>query len=229
MKPLTLPSAAALVCPAAGTDRGGACSLSAVWHFPAFWLRQSAGLVLIAVLAVVALLASCTDDIETPYAQRPAFFRFQPVTAAPKTLLPALNSPGEWCTVRQHGAYYLFQSTQGMTDTYPQTQLDQYGKPLWAAGLIVGTPMVPEIGASGFAPVCFDLACPNCFETGGITRPVDITSASLGRAECSRCHRTYDLHNSGIVVEGASGTFNPRLYRYHCLYYPDQFLLVVQN
>lgn len=174
---------------------------------------------------ILSLLFSCVEDDESPYARRPAFFRFSPVTAAPKTLLPALGNPGEWCTVTLSPTHYVFTTPRGLKDTYPLTQLDQYGQPTWVSGLIVGTPVVPEMGASEFAPVAFDLACPSCFEEGGITRAVAITSTTLGRAQCSRCSRTYDLHNGGIVCDGARTAHDPRLYRYRCSYSNDAFVV----
>lgn len=188
----------------------------------------------VASFVVFLTTTSCIDEVETPYAQRPAFFRFSPVTAAPKTLLPALNNPGEWCTVTRNATHYVFTSAtassaqnggQHFTDTYPLTQLDQYGSVVWVSGLIVGTPAIPELGTNGFAPAVFDLACPSCFETGAIMRNLTISLDS--HATCSRCHRSYDLQNGGIIVSGASAPYEPRLFRYHCTYSNDSF--VVRN
>lgn len=190
------------------------------------WTVLSATLAAL-VVGTLALLFSCVDDDESPFARRPAFFRFSPVTAAPKTLLPALSSPGEWCTITLSTTSYVFRSATGMTDTYPQTQLDAYGRPTWVSGLIVGTPTVPELGYSDFAPVCYDAACPSCFEEDGITRQVVFTDLALGRVGCTRCRRTYDVNNGGIVIEGATSPRDPRLYRYRCIYSNDAF--VVQN
>lgn len=196
-------------------------SSASIFTFSHFHIFTSS----IASLAAALLLTSCVEDDESPYARRPAFFHFSPVTAAPKTLLPALGNPGEWCTVTLSPTHYVFTTPRGLKDTYPLTQLDQYGQPTWVSGLIVGTPVVPEMGASGFAPVAFDLACPSCFEEGGITRAVAITSTTLGRAQCSRCNRTYDLHNGGIVCDGARTPHDPRLYRYRCTYNNDAFVV----
>ena len=190
------------------------------------WTVLSATLAAL-IVGTLALLFSCVDDDESPFARRPAFFRFSPVTAAPKTLLPALSSPGEWCTITLSTTSYNFRSATGKTDTYPQTQLDAYGRPTWVSGLIVGTPTVPELGFSDFAPVCYDAVCPYCFEDGGITRQVVFTDVALGRVGCTRCRRTYDINNGGIVIEGASSPRDPRLYRYRCIYSNDAF--VVQN
>ena len=175
----------------------------------------------------VTTLTACVADNESPYARFAAFFRFTPVTAAPSSLLPALTSPGEWCYVSIQGTSYQFKSSTGKVDTYPKTALAQYGTTLWIGGLLVGTPTVPEIGATAPAPICYDIVCPNCFEEDGIQRSVTVSSASIGRATCSRCHRTYDLLNSGVVVEGATSARDSRLYRYLCHYVNNTF--VVQN
>lgn len=183
-----------------------------------------------AALLSVALgltAASCAGDDTSPWAQFGAFFQFRPVTAAPKTLLPALGNPGEWCYVTIEGQLYTFKSaTTGRTDTYPKTQLSQYGTTVWIAGLLVGTPTVPEIGGTTLAPMAFDLACPACHTLDGVRRSVSMTNAALGRATCSRCHRVYDLHAGGIVVDGAAKDEpNPRLYRYRCSYANDAFVV----
>lgn len=182
------------------------------------------------LLALTLILTTgCVSDEASPWAQFGAFFQFRPVTAAPKTLLPALGNPGEWCYVTMDGQSYQFRhATTGHTDSYPKTQITQYGTTVWVAGLIVGTPTMAEIGATTPAPMAYDLACPACHTTDGVRRSVTISNAALGRASCTRCHRTYDLQAGGIVIDGAqTGEPNPRLYRYHCTYANDTF--VVRN
>lgn len=175
---------------------------------------------------MAAILTACVGDDESPFARRPAFFRFSPVTAAPKTLLPALGgNPGEWCTITKQTGVYRFESlTTHLVDTYPLTQLDAYGTPTWVAGLIVGTPSMPDMSGA-FAPTVYDLVCPNCFEDG-ITRPVSITGVIPARAQCSRCRTTFDLDNGGIVID-SHADLPRRLFRYRCRY--DNNTFVVQN
>lgn len=173
-----------------------------------------------------AVFCSCISEADNPYAPRPAFFRFSPVTAAPHSLLPALTNPGEWCTVTKSTGNYTFHSlTTGKTDTYPLTAIDNYGSPTWVSGLIVGTPLSPDMDGR-FLPMVFDLVCPACFEEGGITRAVGIESVVPTRARCSRCNTLYDLDNGGIVIN-ASDAPSRRLYRYRCAY--DNNTLVVSN
>lgn len=181
---------------------------------------------LTALSAATLLLNACMPDQETPFAQRPAFFRFTPVTAAPKTLLPALGNVGEWCTITKNTNAYHFESlTTHHVDDYPLTQLDAYGTPTWIAGLIVGTPFSPDMNGN-FAPLVYDLVCPNCFEDGGIKRPISITTVTPASAVCTRCNTSYDLDNGGIVSESPE-PHPKRLYRYRCHY--DNNTFVVQN
>ena len=72
--------------------------------------------------------------------------------------------------------------------------------------------------------VCFDLACPNCYEEASITR--DLTLLENQRAKCGRCGRLYDLNNQGIIVDGEQGT---SLYRYRIQYYPSGNNMTVNN
>lgn len=173
-----------------------------------------------------AVLTACVSDDDSPYARRPAFFRFSPVTAAPSSLYPALGNVGEWCIITKQANAYRFESlTTHRVDTYPLTQLDAYGTPTWISGLIVGTPSSPDMSGL-FLPTAYDLVCPNCFEDDGITRPVSITEVIPARAQCSRCHTTYDLDNGGIVIDSPEPQPR-RLFRYRCRY--DNNTFVVQN
>lgn len=173
-----------------------------------------------------AVLTACVSDDDSPYARRPAFFRFSPVTAAPSSLYPALGNVGEWCIITKQANAYRFESlTTHRVDTYPLTQLDAYGTPTWVSGLIVGTPSSPDMSGL-FLPTVYDLVCPNCFEDDGITRPVSVTEVIPARAECSRCHTTYDLDNGGIVIDSPEPQPR-RLFRYRCRY--DNNTFVVQN
>lgn len=173
-----------------------------------------------------AVLTACVGDDESPYARRPAFFRFSPVTSAPHTLLPALGNPGEWCTVTIKGSVYDFRSvTTGKVDTPPLTALDNYGSPTWCGGLIIGTPLLPDMDGR-FLPVAYDIVCPNCFEEGGITRALGVEANGTATARCSRCGTRYDLDNGGLVID-TDPAAALRLFRYRCFY--DNNVFVVQN
>lgn len=184
---------------------------------------------LLAALSAAFGLTSCDGDADNIYSSRRAFFRFSPVTAAPKTLFPALNSPGEWCSVSVNGTYYNFSSANGQKDTYPISAADQYYAREWVSGLLVGTPSVPSISTNGFEVVCYDLVCPNCMEVDAVTRAVKFSGSSHHECvTCTRCGRVYNLQNQAVVSDGAvEGESNRPLFRYRCSYSNDVF--VVQN
>lgn len=173
------------------------------------------------LLAAAALLVSaCTDDIDGTYAKgQKAFIRIDDLTGLP-ALRAALQSPGLFCTLRLEGARYAVTDAQGKQQYKNLTAAEQnYGRVECIAGFIVGTPAIPDMNGQ-FIAVAYELACPNCWEEASIQR--SLAFAEPTSAQCSRCHRTYDLDNLGAVTAGASGK---RLYRYP-LYYNGQGLVV---
>ena len=183
---------------------------------------------LLAAITVATAFTACDTDADYIYSSRRAFFRFTPVTAAPKTLFPALKSPGEWCSVSVDGTHYRFSAPNGQTDSYPINASDQYYARQWVSGLLVGTPSVPSLSINGFEVVCYDLVCPNCMEADAVTRAVKFSSEQHESVTCSRCGRVYNLQNQAEVLAGAiEGEPNRPLLRYRCSYANDVF--VVQN
>ena len=74
-------------------------------------------------------------------------------------------------------------------------------------GIIVG---YSSLGNGLYA---FDNICPNCYDAG---RYQQLTWDNNGtRVKCSRCQRTYDLNNGGIIVTGEQGA---KLIRYMAQY-----------
>lgn len=70
-----------------------------------------------------------------------------------------------------------------------------------------------ELGTADYPYLCYDLCCSNCYSNDAIARNLSLEDG--GRASCSRCHRTYDLNNDGVVVSGDKGR---KLERYHINY-----------
>lgn len=73
------------------------------------------------------------------------------------------------------------------------------------------------IGCSSFndgAIYAFDGQCPNCY-SGGMTSYRLAFSQSGQWVTCPSCHRSYDLNNGGLVVQGDAGS---KLYRYRASY-----------
>ena len=155
------------------------------------------------------LLVACDDESDHLYSSYRAFFRYTYVETTPP-LLTATRNPGMWCAINFPNGNYHFLLNDGRTSyTHRPTAADNYGRPECIAGFIVGTPNIPDFNGQ-FPVMAFDLVCPECFTTASIQR--SLTIDAQGRATCSRCGRTYDLNNSGIVVGGDQSR---RLFRYH--------------
>lgn len=86
---------------------------------------------------------------------------------------------------------------------------------LYALGIDNGSGLF--IGCSSFndgAIYVFDGQCPNCY-SGGMTSYRLAFSQSGQWVTCPSCHRSYDLNNGGLVVQGDAGS---KLYRYRASY-----------
>ncbi len=160
--------------------------------------------------ALLAFSPSCSDTAENRYADTPAFLRIFPVTALP-SLHTSLNNNGYFCAVTYKKPYYYASGADGSHDQMNGTAMEAYGNPVYVSGIILGTPLLPDVNGN-FAPVAYDQVCRNCYDEY-INKPLTFSSATT--ATCSRCHRTYDLSTDGIVIEGPAGK---RLLRYHVFY-----------
>lgn len=174
---------------------------------------------MVAVL-VAMVLTGCTEDVENIYSNFRAFFRFTPVTSA-QPLYKALNNPGIFCTTEFSTSYIIFKGNNGDSYSAPRTALDQYGRPVYISGFIIGTPSVPDLKGN-FYTVAYDLVCPNCYDESYIQRKLHFEG--LEKMKCDACQRTYNLNNNGIVDGGENGR---PLFRYRLTYNSD--ILVVQN
>lgn len=174
---------------------------------------------------LLAAAAGCSGDVDNTYSSESAFFRFTPVTAA-SPLYSALNNPGVFCSVKLKSDVYHFSLADGKnSSTYTATALMQsYGRPVWGAGMIIGTPSVPEISGST-SPVVYELACPACYAVASLQ--IALTFSGAEELMCSRCGRVYDLANSGIEKGGAKDATH--LLRYRLTYAKDRDMVLVQN
>ena len=172
-------------------------------------------------LVFVALaLSSCGDAVvSNKYCSLPANFTFTPVNSISQ-LYTSCNSMGEWCTITAEGKKFVFRNLSG-TGEANQTALTGYsGFYMGLSGFIVGLPNLPEMDADFPIVTCYDLACSNCYAQSYVTRPLQLREGGL--AYCTRCQRTYNLNNIGIVSEGDSGK---PLYRYR-VYYTNNTLAI---
>ena len=68
------------------------------------------------------------------------------------------------------------------------------------------------------------MACSNCYEESNIAKRMILQES--GFAHCSRCQRTYDLNNQGIVSIGKGGR---TLFRYRVNYLASTGTLIINN
>ena len=156
------------------------------------------------------------------YSSLPAKFVMENTYQAP-ALYTACNSMGEFCTITSNGKQFIFKGSSKDASYVNLTALNGYsGFYLGLSGLIVGLPNILEIGKTESQVVCFDLACPNCYENYNITKPLTLNND--GTATCASCKRIYNLNNTGFISSGEAGR---ALYRYRVSYVNNT--LVVSN
>lgn len=168
------------------------------------------------VVLLLSLL-SCAGQTEQFYANLPARFRVQYVQTIPP-LSAALNGMGEFATITQRTNVYIYSNTQASVSS-PMTANDKYNY-MGLSGFIVGKPNIPPLGSDVSQVVCYDLACPNCYEEQVVTREMQLQAG--GKCYCRLCQRTYDLNNQGYVTSGTPGK---SLYRYRVTYQNNTLLI----
>lgn len=156
--------------------------------------------------------ASCgDDDVQNVYSSYRAYFRYDNVMSV-LPLYPALTGLGEYCTISAAGSYLYFRSLT-KSQQVNLTAVAYYQKYVSIAGFIVGRMNVPDMNTGAVELVAYDLACPNCYADDYISRPLTLKEG--GFAYCSRCKRTYNLNDAGLISSGEKGR---KLERYRISY-----------
>lgn len=156
---------------------------------------------------------SCKEEVQNTYSNYPAYFVCTTVNTIPQ-LNAAMNGLGVFATIVYDRNRYLFANENGNATPVNPTAISSHSSVrMGLSGFIVGLPNIPELGASQSAPVCYDLACPNCYSAYNITRALQLKEG--GYTSCTSCNRTYNLNNQGIVSSGDAGA---SLFRYHIYY-----------
>lgn len=152
----------------------------------------------------------------------PARLTIENVQQAP-VLFTACESMGEYCTITSDGQSFNFTDATNYTSSINITAMNSYsGYYLGLSGFIIGKLTVPEIGEDKVRVVCYDRACPNCYQDYSITKPLVLQTG--GYARCSSCGRTYNLNDVGNISDGPAGR---TLYRYRVNY--TGYTLVINN
>ena len=192
------------------------------------------------IIMLLALLASCSDT-ENEYSRYPAYFIFENSAGRSAALASAMNpqSPGIFCRITTSGTdYFNFANNQGLSDRQAKTAIDQ--SRTVKLGVYNETGIIVGYGILDTPPTFFayDSQCSNCYKSTNLPR-YSLTMNSDGTAECSACHRKYDMNNNGLVVNaGDSVVVNgekieiqpgDRLIRYHASTTGPQGVLSVTN
>ena len=168
------------------------------------------------------LPAGCSESVTTTYSTYRAYFYYNRVTTIPP-LYHALTGSGLFCSIYVSTDKTIHFSTITESGTDNLTATAYYTKYKFIAGFIVGQGYLPEMGETTLPLLCYDLACPNCYENS-ITRRLSLQDG--GYAYCSKCKRKYNLNNFGIVEEGESGI---KLFRYRISYNGSEIVQISNN
>ncbi len=163
--------------------------------------------IIIRIVAAVALLFTACGTAEYEYSSYYCYFIFDNTASRSALLATAMNqlSPGVFCHITVSGNYFVF-TTNASTQTEQVTMnaIDQRRtKELGAytsSGIMVGYGNLSS-PATFYA---YDCQCPNCYKETELPR-YKLTMDATGKATCSKCSRSYDMNNGGIVVSGDSG------------------------
>lgn len=143
----------------------------------------------------------------------------------------ACESTGVYCLAYKDVSKFYFQGPRAdQLNVLPITDRDKYnGIIMGLAGFFIGKPSMNDAGTP---LICYDAACPNCYEDRMITKRMNFIDTYI--VECPACHRTYNLEDLGRVYktpesEDQQAAHNRRLILYQVHYYPSQFTLVVNN
>lgn len=185
----------------------------------------------IAATAALALCMSTScDDAEYEYSSNSCYLLLEVQNHMVTALTSALvqSSPGVFCRIYTSGdSYFYFENNQGLSASSPMTYNDT--QRTLVLGVYNGTGIIVGYGTldSPATLYAYDNQCPNCYEDTGLPR-YSMTMSDAGIATCSKCQRTYDMNNGGIVATGATGD-DLKMMRYRVSYTESTQVLWVNN
>ena len=179
------------------------------------------------MLQAVILMAACSADGNEYTREYQCYFTFDTQIHNTSVINSCINplSSGMFCMVWHHTAdgvrHIDIQLNDGKTseDVAITTAAEMRQSCIMGAsnGLIIGCSTLNNGGL-----YAFDRQCPNCLHDG-INKPLQWANNGLW-VKCPRCNRSYDLNNSGFVVDGDGGN---KLLRYRAAY--TGAILIVNN
>ena len=159
------------------------------------------------LLTMLLLLVAC-DKAENEYTSRTCYLVIDNSVHQDATLAAAMTPYSNvFATVSiifESGAqYFYFQSNQGGTPTKSIFNAIDRRRTFRVGmnnGVIVG------YGSLEGRFYAYDRECPNCFNFDKIPlRSYPLQMKPSGLAECTTCHRFYDMNNDGNVAQGEGG------------------------
>lgn len=183
---------------------------------------------ILSVLAAICLFTTACGEADNRFSTYEARFSYSPVSAVPN-LFRACTSMGEFCSITYPpGNRFVVKSpsTPSAPDYIVRTAIQGYQGFILGlgGGLIIGLPNIPEMLETESHVVCYDLCCPNCYQSYNTMKQMELRTD--GTALCQSCNRTYDLNNQGIVARGEAGR---SLFRYYVFYSSATQSLNVNN
>ncbi len=164
------------------------------------------------LLGIILVIMGCSKA-ENEYSTWPCRFAYDNSRHVDPVLGAAINegARGVFCIITQDtrkGAKWLtFQLADGMQSEQMETAIEQQANFILGInnGIIVGFQTFVTAPNGGF--VGYDIQCPNCArnENNLVNPNYRVTVSSSGIATCSKCKKTYDLNNGGIIQNGVQG------------------------
>ena len=178
-----------------------------------------------ACVSMAMLLASCNGESEYS-SQHECYFLFDTSIHNTSIIKNALipDAPGKFARItqsQQNGIPCVdIQLNDGKTSESNKITTAIETQRKYVLGIYNG--IIVGYSTLGNGLYAFDNLCPNCYNTG---RYQQLSWDNNGTwVKCSRCQRTYDLNNGGIIVTGEQGA---KLIRYMAQYTGK--ILVVHN
>ena len=162
-------------------------------------------------LLTLLLLTGCKAEEE--YSEWPCRFAYDNMVHQDATLASAINggSRGVFCLITENsrgGKKYLqFLNNNGDSSEQPESAEEEQAKFILGInnGIIVGFQTLNTEPYYGF--VGYDVQCPNCVrrQNNTVNPNYRIVMESNGIATCSKCGKSYDMNNGGLVINGQEG------------------------
>ena len=175
-----------------------------------------------ACVTMAMLLASCNGESEYS-SQHECYFLFDTSTSIIKNALNPL-APGIFARItqsQQNGIPCIeIQLNDGISKDTTKITTAKETQRKYVLGIYNG--IIVGYSTLGNGLYAFDNLCPNCYNTG---RYQQLSWDNNGTwVKCSRCQRTYDLNNGGIIATGEQGA---KLIRYMAQYTGS--VLIIHN